>query len=76
MKSSDGIKTMEIIYDKNDPDLFPKRFIISFNNSLISFSRAKNDAYNPLGSPDIYTVDENQKVTKYNLSQGYQVKIF
>ena len=76
MKLADGTRTMEIIYDKKDPDLFPKRFVIIFENSLISFTRVKNDVFNPIGSPDIYTVDENQKVTKYNLNQGNQVKPF
>lgn len=68
------IRTMDIMYDRSERDLFPRRFEISFNQSWLSFTRVENDANNPIASADIYTIDgKNQKPVKYNLNDRDQV---
>lgn len=70
-----NIRTMDIMYDKNERDLFPRRFEISFKQSWLSFTRVENDVSNPIGSADIYTITDakNQKPAKYNLNDRDQV---
>lgn len=70
---SGKISNLQIVIESSTPDKFPANFKVKLPDSReINFEKIKNDESYSLGSSDVYTVNSEKKLVKFDELKSHE----